>query len=313
MNTYLERYQGGEHETVWSELVLLGSAVHQESVYSDAAAVAREIMRRVRQDIETLIDRLIERHFLFGYDHRVQPVFHGHHPAERRREYLEMFTWAREQPPVFVAARQREEERLEIEWLSGFPFGVEEPDGALSQGGDEDTRTMASYVDEIEQLVGSVPLSMRAWYEEVGGVNFYGYHAAWDQRYRSWRPSLLKYDMSTHLMSACDPLMVCPLDKALMTRLRREYKTGKPYEFDFAEDRYFKDYCGGSSSPYGFALPNASADSFLYCFAYDQPVTFVDYLRTSILRWAGFPGLAQWPSDVPVDDIAFLTQGLVAF
>lgn len=313
MRTYVKRYQGGEHETVWNELVLLSSNVRQEPIYADALAVAREIMRRVRQDIEILIDRLLERHFLFGYDHRVQPVFRGEYPAEQHREYLEMFAWAREQPPVFVAARQREEERLETKWLSGFHFGVEEPGDVLSEDGDEDNRTMSSYVDEIEQLVGTVPLSMRAWYEEVGGVNFYGYHAEWAQRYRSWRPSLLDHGISTPLLSECDPLIVYPLDKALMRRLRREYKAGKPYEFDFAEDRYFKDYCGGSSSPYGFALPDASADSFLYCFAYDQPVTFVDYLRTSILRRAGFPGFMQWPTAVPEDDMAFLTQGLVAF
>lgn len=313
MYTYLERYQSGEHENVWNELVLLGPNVRQESVYADALTVAREIMRRVRQDIEILIDRLVERHFLFGYDHRVQPIFRGEYDAGQRREYLEMFTWTREQPPVFVAARQREEERLENEASSGFTFDEEELGIILSQEGDEDSRTMSSYVDEIEQLVGPVPLSMRAWYEEVGGVNFYGYHAEWAQRYRSWRPSMLEHGISTALLSECDPLIVYPLDKALMTRLRREYKAGKPYPFEFAEDRYFKDYYNGSSTPYVFHLPNASADSLLYCFAYDQPVTFVDYLRTAILRWAGFPGLAQWPSDVPVDDIAFLTQGLITF
>lgn len=305
MTTFLERYQDGEHETVWNELVLLGPAVRQEPVYSDALSVAREIMRRVRQDIELLIDRLVERHFLFGYDHRVQPIFRDKYPAEQRRTYLEMFAWAREQPPVFVAARQQEEERLESEASNGFTFDVEEED--------EDSRMIASYVEEIEQLIGPVPLSMRAWYEEVGGVNFYGYHADWDQRYRSWYPPELKHTVSSRLMSECDPLIVCPLDKALMMRLRREYKAGKPYRFDFAEDRYFKDYCGGSSSPYGFTLPDASADSFLYCFSYDQPVTFVDYLRTSILGWAGFPGFAQWPTAVPVDDLAFLMQELVVF
>ncbi|MGH2496471.1 MAG: hypothetical protein ACRDIV_17365 [Ktedonobacteraceae bacterium] len=312
MSTYLERYQSGEYESVWNELVFLGASVRQEPVYADSLAVAREIMRRVRHDIEILVDRLVQRHFIFGYDHRVQPVFHGEYPAEQRREYLEMFAWAHKQPPVFVASRQREEERFENEALSDLTFDEEEPDSVLTEEGNEDSHTMSSFVDEIEQLVGAVPLAMRAWYEEVGGVNFYGYHTEWDQRYRSWYPPILKHTVSSRLMSECDPLMVCPLDKALMMRLRREYKAGELYRLEFAEDRYFKDYCNGSSSPYAFTLPDAAADSLLYCFDFNQPVTFVQYLRTSILRWGGFPGLAQWPT-APIDDVAFLTQGLIPF
>lgn len=313
MTTFLERYLSGEHESVWNELVQLGAAVRQEPVYTDALAVAREIMRRVRQDIELLIDRLIQRNFVFGYDHRIQPVFRGKYPAEQCREYLEMFAWAREQPPVFVASRQREEEHLETAVLSDFSFAGGEPGDVLSEGEGEDTHTMSSYIDEIEQLVGSVPLSMRAWYEEVGGVNFYGYHAEWEQRYRAWYSPILNHTVSSRLMSECDPLMVYPLDKAFMMRLRREYKGEECYRLEFAEDRYFKDYCNGSSSPYAFPLPDAGADSLLHCFAFDRPVTFVDYLRTSILRWGGFPGLAQWPTAVPEDDVAFLTQGLMPF
>lgn len=313
MTTFLERYQSGEHESVWNELVRLGAAVRQEPVYTDALAVARELMRRVRQDIELLIDRLIQRNFVFGYDHRIQPVFRGKYPAEQRREYLEMFAWARKQPPVFVASRQREEEHLETAVFGDFTFDEEGQHNVLNEERNEDNHTMSSYVEEIEHLVGPVPLAMRTWYEEVGGVNFYGYHAGWEQRYRSWCPAVLKHVVSTPLMSECDPLMVCPLNKAVMMRSRCKHEAGELYQFEFAEDRYFKDYCNGSSSPYIFTLPNPGADSLLYCFAFDRPVTFVDYLRTSILRWGGFPGLAHWPTAVPEDDVAFLTQGLIPF
>lgn len=58
MPTYLERYLAGEHEPVWSELVALGPAVRQEPVLADASAVAYEVVRRARANIETLIDRL---------------------------------------------------------------------------------------------------------------------------------------------------------------------------------------------------------------------------------------------------------------
>ncbi len=41
-------------------------------------------------------------------------------------------------------------------------------------------------------------------------------------------------------------------------------------------------------------------------------VTFVQYLRTSLLKWAGFPGMADWPT-VPQDDLILLTEGLIPF
>jgi hypothetical protein len=63
---YLARYLAGEHEKVWEELVALGPAVREEPVLSDAAAVARETMRRVRHNIETVHRRLVGLGFPFA-------------------------------------------------------------------------------------------------------------------------------------------------------------------------------------------------------------------------------------------------------
>src|SRR5262245_8663441 len=57
-STYLERYQAGEHEQVWSDLIALGAAVRGPTVQDDALAVAGETMRRAWTNIETLISRL---------------------------------------------------------------------------------------------------------------------------------------------------------------------------------------------------------------------------------------------------------------
>src|SRR5690348_10308173 len=65
---YLERYLAGAHEQVWDELTALGAVVRQESLYRDALAVARETMRRVRHNIETLIPRLSAVGYTFGYE-----------------------------------------------------------------------------------------------------------------------------------------------------------------------------------------------------------------------------------------------------
>ncbi|MGZ3680588.1 MAG: hypothetical protein ACXWQR_18935 [Ktedonobacterales bacterium] len=65
--TFLERYVAGEHEQVWAELVALGAAVRQEPLHADALAVARETMRRARQNVLLLIRRLREVGYRFGY------------------------------------------------------------------------------------------------------------------------------------------------------------------------------------------------------------------------------------------------------
>ncbi len=58
MTPFLSRYLGGEHERVWAELVALGPRVREEPVASDARAVARETMRRAKENVGRIIARL---------------------------------------------------------------------------------------------------------------------------------------------------------------------------------------------------------------------------------------------------------------
>ena len=67
MPSYLERYQQGEHVEVWQELVALGDQVCEEPLYSDAYAVAQETMRRARQNIELISQRLKDIGYHFVY------------------------------------------------------------------------------------------------------------------------------------------------------------------------------------------------------------------------------------------------------
>jgi hypothetical protein len=163
---------------------------------------------------------------------------------------------------------------------------------------------MSDYLDELEQAIGPVPLSIRAWYEEVGAVNFYGYHPGW--------PS----------MADCDPLQVCGLDRQWRTHVRPISEGGQV--FVFAEDQYFKANVSGADTEYAFHLPDARVDARLFYWApfpRGGPLTFVQYLRWSLLQWAGFPGMAEWntfpgwPDDVklPQDDLAVLTKDLPPF
>jgi hypothetical protein len=69
---YFERYQEGSYREVWNELVQLGSAVFEDRLYPEAFAVARAMIQRVRTNIETLLERLGQLGFVFGYDVRLQ-------------------------------------------------------------------------------------------------------------------------------------------------------------------------------------------------------------------------------------------------
>jgi len=111
--SYLERYRAGEHVAVWSELAALGADVRREPVYSDARAVARETMTRVRHNVELL------------------------------------------------AARLR---------ALGYRFI--RPDEAVVPP----TPELLERLDRIEAEAGPLPLSVRAFFEVVGSVDFMGSH-----------------------------------------------------------------------------------------------------------------------------------------
>jgi hypothetical protein len=58
MTAFLERYQNGDYEQVWAELLARGSSVRNEPLLEDALDVARETMAKARTNIERLIERL---------------------------------------------------------------------------------------------------------------------------------------------------------------------------------------------------------------------------------------------------------------
>jgi hypothetical protein len=69
MGSYLARYEAGEHEAVWQELVALGDRVREAPLRDDARAVAHETMRRVRHNVELLVPRLRAIGFEFAAPH----------------------------------------------------------------------------------------------------------------------------------------------------------------------------------------------------------------------------------------------------
>jgi hypothetical protein len=345
--SYLERYLASEHEQVWAELVALGEAVRDEPVYSDALAVARETMRRVRWNIETLIPCLIAIGYQFGYGW-VQPFVRerllkpysinfdpdtGRYipggvlrdPPERHtygfrmayRDYLEL---AESMPSLFSPANDREERLEQLEHTSTKTAPSQHVMREQLRAMQADLRAKPSAHDLLAQLessLGILPLSVKAWYEEVGGVNFVGDHPGW--RSRLPELSLDRPDSAYEYLNplyALDPLFIYPLDEDRVTRLNpgtKEDKDGADYDHQRhplllapGERMKYLDNSGtGGAHIMTILLPAAVLDTRCVIGS-DQ--TFVTYLR-ECFRWGGFPGWERIETR-PDEDLAYLTEGL---
>lgn len=173
MTAWLERYCQGEYEQVWTELLALGEQVQRSGpfsaesfFYAEALEVARETMRRARYNIELLVTRLPRSGYQFGY-HWLELLALD---AERRaREAVpvdddlyppEMLEEMRQHPELYDPMWEAAELRRQAQ-LPPRPFAAPSPEAQR-------------HLDELEHLVGSLPLSVRAWYEVIGSVDFVG-------------------------------------------------------------------------------------------------------------------------------------------
>lgn len=196
MAELIERYQAGAYEEVWAELLKMGDGVRSEPIYSDALAVAYETMRRARFNINLLIPRLRAYGYQFGY------------------------AWVTEQQGydtdlvASVAAREARQPSV--------PWGPPQPE-------------VYERVIELERLIGgSIPISLRAWYEVVGQVNFVG------ELPKRWGPTpgTIGYYQSLGLFSAQDPSPALPPNSKRIseTPLSSSAPLEKPGEFGWVED-----------------------------------------------------------------------------
>lgn len=137
MPTFYNRYQQGFYQEVYDELLAMGEQVFEPPIYEDALLVAKEIMRRVRKNIELIVPRLqfLGYHFGEGFMGEI---------SDEERALIE------QDVPIYKPPTPDASER----------------------------------VDELEQLVGRLPLALRCWYEEVGGVNLIGLFPSSDPRVR---------------------------------------------------------------------------------------------------------------------------------
>ena len=86
MRRWTERYRDGNHRQVWIEMTSLGPGVRSdETALSEATAVAGETMRRARNNVERLVERLPR----FGFEFQSIPLTEPSPDARTELDRLE--------------------------------------------------------------------------------------------------------------------------------------------------------------------------------------------------------------------------------
>jgi hypothetical protein len=207
----LGRYLGGETRAVWDELRALGARAQDDEHHEEALEIARETMRRARNDIDLIAERLPAIGYRFANPERARV------------------------PPT--------------------PGDLEA-------------------IVRFEREVGPLPLSLRAYFEIVGAVDFTQAYAQMERGANE--PSSLR------ALGARDPLLLPGAAEFLSDRTARD---AGPKRMAFFMDACEKTGAGGD---YVYVeLPRLSSDCLL-----DAREPFVDYLRNAVTR-GGFRGHAH--------------------
>ncbi len=343
MPSFLQQYQDGRREEVWRELVQLGGAVRQPEHFEDARVVARETMRRARQNVETLIGRLHQ----LGYQFQTSEMdrFESHSKGNQALQFADGVMGAFSQQPGAAAANPHIGNLLSMmERLTGRmkqreapppPKPVTDPlnhPDIWTRPAKDAARRLDRFEKEIS---GPLPLSLRAWCEEVGSVSFIGSHPVLgvregtvDQPTRMYfagaNDPTLKPMMAPFLAAAnranievvgqipapdaggdggnsiayADPLVVQPC----FDEWDGEFAEG---DLILAPDADHKANTSGGD-PYGMQVPNPAADGV---FLDGNNLHFVEYLRKAF-RCGGFPGFARRKKR-PEKELAYLAEGLL--
>lgn len=284
MPTYFERYQAGEHLQVWDELRALGPIPRDTPLRAEALEVARETMQRVRLNLLTLIERLQTLGYVFGYEQR-DPRF----VTRITPELLD-------QAPPFLRETMRR------------PPVYQEPPADVGR-----------LVDTLDAKMGPLPLSLYAWFENIGAVNFVGSFPVADpldpedfNDLYQYRMAHVRQGMRGYRRPAYDlePLWAWPIVY---------YVAQLPYwgppegsgEFRFAPSEAERQGFSGRdpSGEIYLDVPSLGADGILWG-AHPEEL-FVAYLRR-VVRWGGFPGLERRTRQ-PTRELALLTDGLLPF
>lgn len=326
-NPLLDRYIAGEQRQVWQDLLELGAAVRTDFYYSAAKAVADETMRRARHNVEAIIAKLTKLGYRFGMQIDPPPLGDpfkpgaleksaqammqfphlrglmgnlGKDPAQIAKDTLERMKQFGD--PKFEPRNQSEETMqkmsrqiaemreqiaqrgIDIETqLAKLPKPKQPP--AFEPPPKSASRQLNSYE---RKAGGPLPISVRSWYELVGGVNLEGSHETIAP------PGLGDSREALNVMSFSDVQKVT------------EMFIGGDEEEDQRTDAASELILWGQDGDqYSIKAPDTAADAAIV----GWNVTFVAHLRRAF-AWGGFPGWER-VEERPQKEIDSLKEGLL--
>lgn len=327
MPTFLERYQSGDRRRVWIDLMSLGESVRRKEHIADAKAVARETMLRARDNVETLISRLTKLGYRFQTQQdTMRQVTSGMEQAMRLSRELGDLV-----PPGMRQIFQNLQQHV---GKPATPAPQPEKDplhhpDVWSRPG----KKVAKELDHFEETIhGPLPLSIRAWCENVGSVSLMGSHETLNFR-AGGGPMTVQFgggmppsDPQINAIVAAmgragvqvaganpsdtqedplpDPLVVQPYFDEWEEAAEYAGEECSPTELSLAPDDLHKANISGGD-PYGMKIPDPAADAI---FTDRNRLLFVDYLRLAF-QWGGFPGWAGH-SKRPDRELRHLAEGL---
>lgn len=163
---------------------------------------------------------------------------------------------------------------------------------------------------QLEQLLGPMPLVLRAWYRAAGRVDLRGTAAGWEPP-GPLRPGSSYAQVVDPERCYSDPLQVASLGELLAQAEQRssELEALAPDEgllLELGGDHLTKR--DGPGGTYGLLLPESGIDTDVEA---ERPTTFAGHLRHA-LSWGGFPGWAHYLRP-PRELLAELRRGLIPF
>jgi hypothetical protein len=303
--TFLKRYIAGEQVKVWQDLVALAERVREPDFESDARAVATETMRRVRSNVETLVERLRAMDYRFlglqasdklqtGAMSRLGKMtdearrsFHSSAPEMRDRQAMLRSSALRRIVDREAATNRKAASAfLEANLKKASPDWNYPPPFTPA---DEQTIRL---LDRLEKVVGPIPLSLRAWYEQVGSVSLVGWHSKFYPNQDEPRGLERTFGY---------PLLMCPLSDVAQDAEVQYEAIGEGEDLEI--------HLNPTISEYDMIVPDEAADAPFTRYLVGKEETLVEYLRRAF-EWGGFPGWARH-SNPPVKEIEALHHGLL--
>jgi hypothetical protein len=279
--SYYRTYQEGKTQEVWKSLGWIHIREKSE-ITSDIDAVLCLTMERVRTNIHSLIKKLPELGYTFGYPDYLKP--------KPQIPYTVEDLFGEVDPDVYDSCKkvvdEMNAEEPNADWILNKPPLFLEPP--------EETE---HYLDEIESLAGILPLSIRYFYQAIGAVSFMGTPP------EHWKTKEEYFPNRMNEIHSIDPLYLVSLQQILQQKRYKLLDEG--YEIYLAADEWFKEYkhdMGG----YGIRVPETRIDpDFLYEW---HQTTFYNYLRICF-EWGGLPGLEC--ATVPPSELVYLREGIL--